>query len=151
MSSSQLIATDYFDFHQKFAGKRVWSVGYVCEEDERYLQYWALLRHVVSHEKSQVIEDMHEVSVGHHVNPSSLSTKKLHLKPPSFNSIFHPNERVLLLGKIASNPTYPHLWYHSIPGWFGISGSLIGYFIRNERDELTPTIIGMCKVVTRLR
>lgn len=80
----------------------------------------------------------------------SQNTKKLHLKPPKFDAIFHPNERVLLLGKLVSNPTSPHLWYHSIPGWFGISGSLIGYFTRNQRDELMPTIIGICKVVTRL-
>lgn len=61
--TSQLIPTDQFDFNQNFAGKRVWSVGYTCEEDERYLNYWELLRHVASHEKSQIIEAMQEVTV----------------------------------------------------------------------------------------
>ncbi|MCJ1345732.1 hypothetical protein MMC31_003941, partial [Peltigera leucophlebia] len=60
--SSQLIATDQLDFLENPAGKRVWSVDYACEEDERYPKYWELLQHVVSHENSQVIEDMHEVT-----------------------------------------------------------------------------------------
>lgn len=148
--TSQLIATDQFDFQESFAGKRIWSVGYASEEDERYPKYWELLRHVVSHDKSQVIEDMHEVSVSYSVDPSSPDTKKIHLKPPKFDAIFHPNERILLLGKIISHPSSPRLWYHSIPGWFGISGALIGFFTINEHGKLTPTIIGMCKAVTCL-
>lgn len=100
--SSQLIATDQLDFLENPAGKRVWSVDYACEEDERYPKYWELLQHVVSHENSQVIEDMHEVTVSYPpLTPyKPQAVKNVHLKPPKFDAIFHPNQRVLLLGKI---------------------------------------------------
>lgn len=152
--TSQLIPTDQFDFNQNFAGKRVWSVGYTYGDDERYLNYWELLRHVASHEKSHMIGVMQEVTVSLLLvdptfKPKSLK-KRIHLKPPNFDAIFHPNQRALLLGKIVSNPISPHLWYHSIPGWFGISGSLIGYFTRGKHSELTPLIIGMCKILHQL-
>lgn len=78
------------------------AVDYACEEDERYPKYWELLQHVVSHENSQVIEDMHEVTVSYPpLTPyKPQAVKNVHLKPPKFDAIFHPNQRVLLLGKI---------------------------------------------------
>lgn len=95
---------------------------------------------------------MHEVSVSCPVDHSSPSTKKVQLKPPlglMRSSI--PMNEYFFSEKLFQNPISSHLWHHSIPGWFGTSGALIGHIIRNERDELTPTIIGMVKVINGLR
>ncbi len=64
--------------------------------------------------------------------------------------IFHPNQRTLFVGKIDANWTAADLWRHYIPGWYGITGAIIGILVsrgtavHNGLEGIDVALLGLC-------
>ena len=73
---------------------------------------------------------------------STLSTSA-----PDFRLIFYPNRRILVSGLLhdAGFEGESVFHYHSIPGWFGMSGSMMGKLIQTSTGAIETKIIGLCK------
>ncbi|MCJ1346306.1 hypothetical protein MMC31_004521 [Peltigera leucophlebia] len=80
---SQLLATDTIDYPSFFAGQSAFSVGYATNENDRYSQFWQIYCSMLQN---------HPV------------LKTIGTQPPSFQNIFHPFERILVLGKLDMAP-----------------------------------------------
>lgn len=155
---SQLLATDTMDYASHFAGQVAFSAGYAIDEDDQYSKYWQKYYSMAeNHPVLKLWMVPRSVKLNPiFLNPVALLTLTFWLNPtteppppPHFQSIFHPFERMLVFGKLDMAPPQKNqsIWKHHIPGWFGMSRSLVGMFIGNTEQggDLDAHIIGICK------
>ncbi|KAK6355424.1 hypothetical protein TWF696_004522 [Orbilia brochopaga] len=69
---------------------------------------------------------------------------------PNFHKMFLPNERVLSMGRLLKIPDmYPgwRLCEHSVSGWLGFSGAMMGFVMGNERGaQKGPPKVRLCGI-----
>lgn len=120
-----------FDLEQstpKFAGNKIWSVGYACGlgDGETFRKYIVGYYDQMDIQQCMTLEPM---------------------KVPNFHEIFPVDRRSLYLGKFSDDlrATDTGALAVEISAWHGLSGAMVGMFVKDPGDssKWVSKIVGM--------
>lgn len=144
----QLVATD-LGLASNFADRKVFCVGYAGPIQDNFNTY--VQNHQILHKNDAKIQELYQQDEVRKFIRSQYYGLLTLLQRPTFENVFHPGERILVMGKLPSTFAQHPLpvWDHNLCGWFGISGGMIANLVpyRKDNPPVEATLLGMCKFI----